>query len=55
MTKKSEEYIALAEECERRAASVKSPVYRDQFLELARQWRQLAARTFDQRRTKGGD
>ena len=40
---KAEEYSAKARECEERAAQTRDPVIKQQLIEIAQQWRTMAA------------
>jgi len=42
MTSKAEEYRAKAAQCEKMAERHKDTQFREQYLELARQWRAMA-------------
>jgi hypothetical protein len=43
MTLKADEYRARARKCDERAAQTRDPVIKQQLIEIAQQWRTMAA------------
>ena len=50
MTTKADEYRAKAQECEELAEQTRDPFIKEQFLEIAKKWRHMAA--YEEKRSR---